>query len=84
MKFTARSNGLFSFSRSLGCNAIRRGSSSQKQSFPVLFVSHYNSTVKRSTRSFFLLATVTAFGALVPHLAGYGNTALHFNFGRAT
>ena len=47
----------------------------------MLFVSHYNSAVKRSTRSFFLLATVTAFGALVPYLAGYGNTALHFNFG---
>ncbi len=47
----------------------------------MLFVSHYNSAVKRSTRSFFLLATVTAFGALAPHLAGYGNTALHFNFG---
>ena len=47
----------------------------------MLFVSHYNGAVKRSTRSFFLLATVTAFGALAPHLAGYGNTALHFNFG---
>ena len=47
-----------------------------KRLVPFDLASHYNGFVKPSIRSFFLLAVMTALGALAPYLAGYGNSVL--------